>query len=251
MVCSLNIPMHFTGIVYLSPRLEILRILKAYWRQEVLLVLFPSVTLIPLPFTWTLMDPGCACLQTYGAYGKFSSFCTHVADHLWKLFINHIPNSGFWNPSLQQSQMKANFFSGRFRQVLQEELNSIPSELISPLLFSLTTSLRLLLRSSVFLLLYVCTFSHQVVPTLCDPMDCGTLGLPVPHHLPEFAQVHVHWVSDAIQPSHPLSPPSPAFNLSHHQGLFQWVGSLYQVAKVLEFQLQHQSFQCVFRVDFL
>ena len=68
---------------------------------------FPSVTLIHLPFTWTLMDPGCACLQ---AYGEFSSFCTHVADHLWKLFINHIPNSGFWNPTLQQSHLKANFF---------------------------------------------------------------------------------------------------------------------------------------------
>ena len=71
--------------------------------------------------------------------------------------------------------------------------------------------------------------------TLCDPVDCGTPGFPVLHHLPEFAQIHVHWVGDAIQPSCPLSPPSPfAFNLSQHRGLFQWVSSLHQVAKVLE-----------------
>ena len=87
---------------------------------------------------------------------------------------------------------------------------------------------------------------------LCDPMDCSTPGLPVHHQLPEFTQTHVHWVSDAIQPSHPLSTPSsPALNLSQHQGLFKWVSSLHQVAKVLEFQLQHQSFQWIFRTDFL
>ena len=70
--------------------------------------------------------------------------------------------------------------------------------------------------------------------TLCDLMDCSTPCLSVPHHLPEFAQVHVHWISDAIQPSHPLPPSSPfAFNLSQHQGLFQWVCCSNQVAKVL------------------
>ena len=79
---------------------------------------------------------------------------------------------------------------------------------------------------------------------LCDPMDCSTPGLPVHHQLLELAQTNVHQVSDAIQPSHPLSTPSPpAFNFSQHQGLFQGVSSLHQVAKVLEFQLQHQSFQ--------
>ena len=74
-----------------------------------------------------------------------------------------------------------------------------------------------------------------------------------PHHqLPEFPQAHVHWDGDAIQPSHPLSSPSPpAFSLSQHQGLFQWVSSSHQIAKVLEFQLQHQSFQWIFRTDFL
>ena len=90
------------------------------------------------------------------------------------------------------------------------------------------------------------------VLTLCDPMDCSTPCIPILQHLPEFAQTHIHWVSDAIQPSHLLSSPSPpAFNLSQNQGLFQWVGSLHQVAKVLEFQLQYQSFQWIFRVDFL
>ena len=79
-----------------------------------------------------------------------------------------------------------------------------------------------------------------------------TMGLPVHHQLPEFTQTHIHWVSDAIQPSHSLSSPSPpTFNLSQHQGLFQWISSLHQVAKVLEFQLQHQSFQWIFGTDFL
>ena len=86
----------------------------------------------------------------------------------------------------------------------------------------------------------------------CNPMDCSTPGLPVHHQPQELAQINVHWVSDAIWPSNPLSSPSPpAFNLSQHQGLFQWVNSLHQVAKVLEFQLQHQSFQWIFRTDFL
>ena len=88
--------------------------------------------------------------------------------------------------------------------------------------------------------------------TLCDPMNHSTPGLPVHHQLPEFTQAHVHWVSDAIQPSHPLSSPSPpASNPSQHEGLFQWVNSSHQVAKVLEFQLQHQSFQWTHRTDFL
>ena len=74
--------------------------------------------------------------------------------------------------------------------------------------------------------------------TLCDPMNCSTPGLPVHHQLPEFTQTHVHQVSDAIQPSYPLSSPSPpAPNPSQHQSLFQWVNSSHEVAKVLEFQL--------------
>ena len=77
----------------------------------------------------------------------------------------------------------------------------------------------------------------QSCPTLCDPMNRGTPGLPVYHQLPEFTQTHVHRVHDAIQSSHPLSSPSPAPNPSQHQSLFQWVNSSHQVAKVLEFQL--------------
>ena len=80
--------------------------------------------------------------------------------------------------------------------------------------------------------------------TLCDPMNHSMPALPVHHQLPESTQTHIHQVDDAIQPSHPLSSCSPpALNLSQHQGLFQWVSSLHQVAKVLEFQPQHQSFQ--------
>ena len=92
----------------------------------------------------------------------------------------------------------------------------------------------------------------QSCPTLCDPMNCSTPGLPVHHQRPEFTQTHVHWVSDAIQPSHPLSSPSPpAFNLFQHQSLFKWVSSSHQVAKILEIQLQHQSFQWTPRTDLL
>ena len=92
----------------------------------------------------------------------------------------------------------------------------------------------------------LCWFVHcqsvssvtQLCPTLCDPMNHSTPGLPVHHHLPEFTQTHVHWVGDAIQPSHPLSSPSPpAPNPSQHQSLFQWVNSSHEVAKVLDFQL--------------
>ena len=96
----------------------------------------------------------------------------------------------------------------------------------------------------------------QLCPTLCDPLDCSTPGFTVHHQLPELALTHVHPVSDAIQPSHPLSSSSPAFNPSQHQHLFWWVSYLYQVAKVLEFQLQHHpsneySGLISFRMDWL
>ena len=92
----------------------------------------------------------------------------------------------------------------------------------------------------------------QSCPTLFDPMNCSTPGLSVHHQFPEFTQTHVHRVDDAIQPSHPLSSPSsPAPNPSQHQGIFQWVNSSHEVAIVLEFQLQHQSFQRTPRTDLL
>ena len=88
--------------------------------------------------------------------------------------------------------------------------------------------------------------------TLCDPMDCSTPGLPVHHQLLEPTQTHVHRIPNAIPQSHSLSPLSPpTFKLSQHQNLFQWVKSSHQVPKVLEFQLQHHSFQWTFRTDFL
>ena len=86
--------------------------------------------------------------------------------------------------------------------------------------------------------------------TLCNPMNRSMPGLPVHHQLLQSTQTHVHRVSDAIQSSHPLSSTSPPdLNLSQHQGLFQWVSSSHQVAKVLEFQLQHQSYQWTPRTD--
>ena len=95
-------------------------------------------------------------------------------------------------------------------------------------------------------------FSRSLVSDSLHPMDCSMQGFPVRHQLLELTQTHASRVGDAIQPSHPPSSPSPpAFNLSQHQGLFQWVSSSHQVAKVLEFQLQHQSFQRIFRTDFL
>ena len=93
-------------------------------------------------------------------------------------------------------------------------------------------------------------FSCSLVDNFLRPHGLQHARLPCPYQFPELAKTHVHWVGDAIQPSHPLSSPTPlAFNPSQYQGLFQWVGSSHQVAKVLEFQLQHQSFQWVFRIS--
>ena len=87
---------------------------------------------------------------------------------------------------------------------------------------------------------------------LCNPMNRNTPGLPVHYQLPESTQTHVHWIGESIKPSHPLlSPSPPALNLSQHQGLFKWVSSSHQVPKLLEFQVQHQSFQRTPRTDLL
>ena len=110
-----------------------------------------------------------------------------------------------------------------------------------------------------YILKYQVQFSSvaQLCPTLCNPMGYSMPGYPVHHQLPKLAQTHVHQVDDAIQPSYPLSSPSPpTFNLSQHQGLFQWVSFSHQVAKVLKLQLQHQTFQWIsglifFRIDWL
>ena len=134
-----------------------------------------------------------------------------------------------------------------FYKIFSEQCNSIHD---TPVMVN-EHSWRWNLWSGQFSVSSVQSLSH--VPPLGDRMDCTTPGFPVYHQLPEFAQTHGHWVSDAIQPSHhPLMSPSPpAFDLSQHQGLFQWVSSLHQVATVLEFQLQHHSFLWIFRTDFL
>ena len=114
--------------------------------------------------------------------------------------------------------------------------------------FSMGNNLLILLRVSYVTVQF--SSVTQSYRTLCDPMSHSMPALPVHHQLPESTQSHVHWVGDAIQPSHPLSslsPPTP--NLSQHQGLFKWASSSHQVAKVLEFQLQHQSFQWTPRAD--
>ena len=101
----------------------------------------------------------------------------------------------------------------------------------------------------IFLQLCCCSVTQSCL-TLCDPMDYTTPGLPVPHPLHKFSQVNIHCIGDAIQPSHPLMLSSPsALNLSLHQGLFQRVGCSHQMTKILEFQLQHQSCQWIFRAD--
>ena len=124
----------------------------------------------------------------------------------------------------------ANNFHSSWRNRSMGRLNNLPT-VYSPVQFSSVAQLCL---------------------TLCDPMNHSTPGLPVHHQLLEFTQTHVHRVSDAIQPSHPLPSPSPpAPNPSQHQGLFQWVNSSHEVANVLEFQLQHQSFQWTPRTDLL
>ena len=103
----------------------------------------------------------------------------------------------------------------------------------------------------VWSMIHCCSVT-RLCPAPCDPMDYSTPGFPVFHYLLEFAQINVHWVGDAIQSSHPLLPTSPpALDLSQQQGLFQWVGSSNQVARILALQLQYQYFQRVFRVDFL
>ena len=95
-------------------------------------------------------------------------------------------------------------------------------------------------------------FSCSVMYDSLRPHGLQHADFPALHYIMEFAETHVHWISDAIQPSHPLSSPSPpTFNLSQHQGLLQWVNTSHKVAKVLELQFKHQSLQWIFRIDFL
>ena len=119
------------------------------------------------------------------------------------------------------------------------------------IIFKILQVIKLFLQQFLFFVGFTSVQSLSGV-RLCNPMNPSTPGLPVHHQLQEFTQTHIHRVSDAIQPSHPLSSPSPPVpNISQHQSLFQWANSLHEVAKVLEFQLQHQSFQRNPRADLL
>ena len=154
---------------------------------------------------------------------------------------HHMPSPSFLpeKEQHQHSQCRSGEASGlrlrfplRHRSKLAEALEPSPSTWRSPGLKQVWQWYRGVVSRGQFSLVI------QSGPTPCNPMDCSTPGLPVHHQPPELTQTHVHWVSDVIQPSHPLSSPSPpAFNLSQHQGIFQWVSSLHQVAKVLKLQL--------------
>ena len=107
----------------------------------------------------------------------------------------------------------------------------------------ISAKLVLVPRTQLVTSITCCCSVAKLCPTLCNPMNCSTPGFSVLHSLLKFTQTHVHWASDAIQPSHPLSLPfSPALNFFQHQGILQWISSSHQAAKVLELQLQHQSF---------
>ena len=146
--------------------------------------------------------------------------------------------TGFWRG--REPEIKSPTFVGSWRKQRNSRKTSI------------SASLTMLKSLTVWTTPVQFTSVPQSCPILCDPMDCSMPGFPIHHQLLEFTQIHIHWIGDVIQPFHPLSSPSPpAFNLSQNQGVFQWVSSSHQVPKVLEFQLQHQSFQWIFRTDFL
>ena len=130
-------------------------------------------------------------------------------------------------------------------------LSTAESSALNPIKSQISISILFHSANSVIISVQFSSVTQSCL-TLCDPMNRSTPGLPVHHQLPESTQTHVHQVGDAIQPSQiTLSPSPPALNLSQHQGLFKWVSSLHQVAKVFQFQLQHQSFQWTLRTDLL
>ena len=156
------------------------------------------------------------------------------------------PNPGIQPPSLVSPILSGRFFTTNATgeaQMLWHTDSSLPASSVHGILqarilewvaISFYRDFKILLKNTSVQFSSVA----QSCPTLCDPMNCSTPGLPVRHQLPEFTQTHIHRVSDAIQPSHPLSSPSPpASNPSQHQSLFLWVNSSHEVAKVLEFQL--------------
>ena len=168
-------------------------------------------------------------------------------------------NWSLWNSDLDVKKHKVNY--KEVHNLIYKEVHNLKGTAVTHICNELWRFG--LFFKTIFLFLFVFTHYYYIVfsqfssvtqlcPTLCNSMNRSTSGLPVHHQLLEFTQTHVHWVGDAIQPFHPLSSPSPpALNLSQHRGLFQWVSSSHQVAKLLEFQLQHQSFQWTPRTDLL
>ena len=174
------------------------------------------------PLGWT----GWISLQSKGLSRVFSN--TTVQKHQSSFWEIHLcPGCSLWCHQVWLTQMTTQVFTGMWS----------PSSLFWCQQLWAALSHQNIGQTSQYL---HCSVT-QSCQTLCDPMDCSMPGLPVPHHLLEFVQVHVHCISDTIQPFRPLSPFSSAFNLSQLQGLFQWVSWLHQVTKV--FELQHQSFQ--------
>ena len=183
---------------------------------------------------WNNMSAYLFCLTSWlplkgresGSCSRLYLYLQHMAAHsLYMHWWDHVKS--------QEEMLKA---SRKSLYDLQTSWKGHKDEKKSPLSLSILNSI---------------SSATQSCLTLSDSMNCSISGIPVHHQLPEFTQTEVHWVGDYIQPSHPLSSPSPpALNLSQNQGLFQWVSSLHQVAKVLAFQLQYQSFQWIFRTDF-
>ena len=194
----------------------------------------------------------------YESYGAITIFSCLKENQLWSL-LERFWSSTLWNNGNTQTSERVK----TLRKLLESDkpLNNLSYKERSaePMVvgkffsvFSVCLSpLKIEIEISPTFPFTISSVSQSCL-TLCDPMNRSTPGLPVYHQPPESTQTHVHWVSDAIQPSHPLSSPSPpALNLSQHQGLFTWVSSSHQVAKISESQLQHQSFQWTRRTDFL
>ena len=230
----------------------------------------PQVSVITGPNQWTFMNclPFCSLLLTLEVLACISLLISNYKclpiDKLWFILLSlvNMLKEGCMNVKLPQScttlcdPIDCSPPGSSIHEILQARIlqwvampssresswpRIEPTYLMSPALAGgfFTTS-----ATSV-------QFTHSLVSYSLWPTDCSTPGFPVHHQLQELVQTHVHWVGDAIQPSHLLSYPSPpAFNLSQQQGLFQWVNSLHRVARIMGLELQHQSFQWVFS-DFL
>ena len=147
---------------------------------------------------------------------------------------DHIKGTNIWITMVQEEEKKKGY-EKNFEEILVEFFPSMEKEMVDQVQEEQRVPYRINQRGNMWV-----QFSSvsQSCPTLCDSMNCSTTGLPVHHQHSEFTQTHVLRVSDAIQPSHlPSSPSLPAHNPSQHQSLFQWVNTLHEVAKVLEFQL--------------